>query len=108
MVISMVKISELVNPLILADKMVGFNGDSEFKDSNGELQMGSWTFVGILKDEDIDIVDEKYGIFELEDEITEVDIFIFGNDKLIPVWDAGHNFVCCVKIHYRRDDDALC
>lgn len=94
----MVKISTLINPLILAEKWVGFNGDSEFIDSDGELQMGSWSFVGILKDEDIESVDEKYGIFSLDDEIKEEDVF--NNENLIPVWDKNRQFVACIKIHY--------
>lgn len=36
----------LLNPKILSDyHYEGFQGDSEFIDSNGELQFGSWTFV---------------------------------------------------------------
>ena len=99
----MVKISTLINPLMIADKWVGFNGDSEFYDSNGNLQMGSWTFVGILDEDAIESVDAKYGIFDLDDEIRDEDVF--DNDKLIPVWDAHKQFVACIKVHYRRDYD---
>ena len=97
----MIKISSLINPFIIADQWVGFNGDSEFIDLNGELQMGSWTYAGVLKDEDIDYVDEKYGIFSLDDEIPEQ--AVFDNEKLIPVWDAHKQFVACIQINYRRD-----
>ena len=97
----MVKINSLINPSILAEQWVGFNGDSEFMDSNGELQMGSWTYAGILKDEDIEYVDEKYGIFSLDDEINEDDVY--GNNQLIPVWDSNNEFVACIQIHYRRN-----
>ena len=99
----MVKISTLINPLMIADKWVGFNGDSEFYDSNGNLQMGSWTFVGILDESDIESVDEKYGIFGLDDEIRDEDVF--DNDYLIPVWDSNKQFVACIKVHYRSDYD---
>lgn len=94
----MVTISTLINPLILADKWVGFNGDSEFIDSDGELQMGCWTYEGILDENDIGYVDEKYGIFDLDDEIEEEDVF--DNENLIPVWDKNKQFVACIKIHY--------
>lgn len=94
----MVKISTLINPLILTEKWVGFNGDSEFFDSDGELQMGCWTYDGILDEKDIDYVDEKYGIFDLDDEIKEADVF--DNENLIPVWDKNRQFVACIKIHY--------
>ena len=99
----MVKISTLINPLMIADKWVGFNGDSEFYDSNGNLQMGSWTFVGILDESDIESVDEKYGMFGLDDEIRDEDVF--DNDYLIPVWDSNKQFVACIKVHYRSDYD---
>lgn len=97
----MVKISTLINPLILADKWVGFNGDSEFIDSDGELQIGCWTFVEILEDEFIEDIDAEIGIFNLDDEIEEEDIF--DNENLIPVWDKNRQFVACIKVHYRRD-----
>ena len=99
----MVKISTLINPLMIADKWVGFNGDSEFYDSNGNLQMGSWTFVGILDEDAIESVDAKYGIFDLDDEIRDEDVF--DNDYLIPVWDSNKQFVACIKVDYVGDYD---
>ena len=100
-VISMVKICTLINPLILANKWVGFNGDSEFEDINGETQMGGWTFKGILEEKDIEYVDEKWGIFDLDDEIEDKDVF--DNELNIPVWDAKREFVAIIQIHYKSD-----
>lgn len=83
--------------------MVGFQGNSEFFNDDGELMMGYWSFDGILDENDIEYVNEKYGIFDLDDEIRDEDVF--DNDKLIPVWDANKQFVACIKVHYRSDDD---
>lgn len=99
----MVRFNQILNPLILADKWVGFNGDSEFINEDGELMMGSWTFVGILDESAIDSVEKKYGIFDLDDEINE-DALI-DQELMFPVWDAKKNFVCAVQFHYRGDDD---
>lgn len=99
----MVKFENILNPLILADKMVGFHGNSEFFDSDGNLQMGYWTFVGIIKDEDVPALDEQYGVFSLDDEIE--DELVFNQELMFPVWDAKKEFVCAVQFHYRSDDD---
>lgn len=47
----MLKFRDLINPAILNDEdMVGFTGDSEYTDEEGELIMGSWIFVDAMND----------------------------------------------------------
>ena len=97
----MVKFETLINPLILADRMVGFNGDSEFKDSDGELHMGSWTFVGIVDGRDIEAIERLYPTFTLEDDINEDEVF--NRTKPFLLWSPREKFLTVVEIHYRDD-----
>lgn len=86
----MVKIRELINTSILNSEWVGFNGDSEFIDENGELQMGSWTFLEMSSKQEV-----HYG---LNAEISNDKIF---NNPCI-IWvqnDKGHS--CKIQLNYK-------
>ena len=87
----MVQIRELINTSILNSEWVGFNGDSEYIDENGELQMGCWTFKGIIQDPQ----GEPYTI---NDEIQ--DDIIYG-DWLIPVTNEKGN-ICIIELGYNH------
>lgn len=87
-----IKISQIVNTSILNSEWVGFHGDSEYVDADGEVQMGYWTFR--------DISDDGVIIpFELDDEIPEGALY---EDYLIPIRNKNGN-ICVVEFHYRSD-----
>ena len=44
----MVQFKDLINVGILNAEWVGFQGDSEYVDENGEVQLGYWSFVEVL------------------------------------------------------------
>ena len=95
-----VQLRTLLNPNILNARWVKFFGDSEYVDEHGELKMGYWSFSGIVDEKDADYVDEKYGIFSLDDEIDDTEIY--NNDLDFPIWnDKGD--LCAVKFHYGGD-----
>lgn len=62
---------DLLNPTILNNEWVGFFGDSEFINKNGELIMGAWTFNtlfdGWLRDVEYPTLDTEVD----EDEISK-------------------------------------
>ena len=60
-----IKIERVINTGILNSEWVGFSGDSEYEDADGELQLGYWNFIGITEDTQGEIP------FELDDEIPE-------------------------------------
>ena len=94
----MVKISQLLNPLILNAGWVNFQGDSEFKTEDGELKMGAWSFIGIIDEEsEVAKIEEKYGGFGLDDDFPEE--AIYNQDKYIPIYNSKGQ-LCVVQFHY--------
>ena len=93
-VMLMIKISHLINSSILNSEWVGFSGDSEFVDSDGELQLGYWNFIGIT--------DETKGEtpFELEDEISEEAVY---GDYTVLIRNKK-NHICMVQFKYVKED----
>lgn len=89
-----IKINQLLNSSILNDEMVGFQGDSEYLDETGNLQLGAWSFIGITDDSQEEIP------FDLDDEIEEEVLY---NDELIIIIKNKHDHICMVKFHYRRE-----
>lgn len=83
------KIRDILNPLILNNEWVGFNGDSEYLNDKGELILGYWVF--------LDIIEEDTGdILTLDSEIDEfalfnVEVFKIRND---------HGNICLVEFRY--------
>ena len=58
---------ELINYSILNDEnMVGFQGDSEYENCDGDMVFGSWSFTGVYEDEPI-----KDSDWNLDSEIPE-------------------------------------
>ena len=90
----MIKISSLINSSILNSEWVGFSGDSEFVDSDGELQMGYWTFIGIIEHR------KGKTFFEIDDEIPEEDIY--GNHAVL-IRNKNDN-VCMVEFKYVKEE----
>lgn len=89
----MVRFRQLLNPLILNEGWIGFQGDSEFKGEDGELHMGYWSFLGILDDAPTD------NDWELDDEIEEgLFLAVCKGWKFKVVND--HRQVCAVEFHY--------
>ena len=91
----MVQIKELINTSILDAFWVGFTGDSEFFDKDGEIQMGYWTFVDL---EDIR-THKPSEILSYEDEIDENELF--QGDNFYPVKNSK-DIICLVKISYQK------
>ena len=90
------KIRDLINPLILNNtSMVGFMGDSEYVDEDGELVMGYWAFNSI---------DELNGAgrtpFSLDDMIDESELFDVEDMLFFVKNDDG--VVCKILFIYRR------
>ena len=99
----MVKISQLLNPLILNAEWVNFQGDSEFKSEDGEWKMGAWSFIAIIDDESkVAEIEEKYSGWHLDDDFPED--AVFNQDKNIPVYNSKGQ-LCVVQFHYRGDLD---
>lgn len=90
----MVKIRHLLNPLILSSGMVGFFGDSEYRNSDGELVMGYWNFI---KCSDCWVKDEGY--LSLDDCISDVELF--EGDGMYEVFNDKGN-LCLVQFIYRK------
>ena len=82
-----VKIERVINAGILNSEWIGFSGDSEYEDENGELQLGYWNFIGITEDTNGEIP------FDLTDEIPEEAIH---GDCLIPIKNNKGN-ICVIK-----------
>ena len=93
-VIQMIKIERLINSSILNSEWVGFSGDSEFVDSDGELQMGYWNFIGITKET------KGETPFEIEDKIPEE--AIYGNFTVLIRNKKDH--VCMVEFKYVKEE----
>lgn len=86
----MVKIRDVLNPLILNDEWVGFNGDSEYEHPQLGLMMGGWTFHEILNDAPTD------NDWNLDDEIPDEALY---RDYLFKIVNGNGN-VCVVQFHY--------
>ena len=64
-----IKLRDLLNPLILNDRWVGFQGNSEYVLEDGEVRMGYWTFLDAM---DIDDAHEGNHLtldYEIDDSI---------------------------------------
>ena len=83
-----VKIERLINSSILNSEWIGFSGDSEYEDENGELQLGYWNFIGITEDTNEETP------FDLTDEIPEEAL---KGDFLIPIKN-NKDHICVVKV----------
>lgn len=93
----MVQIRDLINTSILNSEWVGFNGDSEYIDEDGELQMGSWTFLEVSSKQEA-----HYG---LDAEV--------GNDKIFnspwTFWVQNDNGTSCkVQLNYMHSQCKVC
>ena len=89
----MVKISSLLNSGILNAEWVGFQGDSEFIDENGELQLGYWSFLGISDEKPSD--DD----WELDGEIPEEALY---DEKWLFKVINKKGRVCIVRFSYTK------
>ena len=89
----MIKFRELLNYLLLNDGRVGFMGDSEYIDEEGEIRMGYWAFLNIV--EDIHIKDN----FTLDDEIDDSELLG------IPVYavENDNGQLCIVEFIYKEE-----
>ena len=103
-----VPIKEVLNPEILNDGMVGFQGDSEYVDENGELHFGSWSFIGFADsptNEELAKNGEKWRNWTVKEDGVRPKLYenylYFG--VILPIEnDKGE--VCKVKFHYTRSD----
>ena len=93
----MVQIRELINTSILNSEWVGFNGDSEYIDEDGEIQMGCWTFKDILQD-------PQGTPYQLTDEVDNYAIY---GDCTISVINENGN-VCLVELGYTNAECEKC
>ena len=93
----MVKIRDLINPSILNSEWVGFQGDSEYEDEDGELQMGCWTFKSIE-------TDPKGTPYQLDDELTNYEIY---GDCNIRVQNEKEN-ICIIELGYTHKECEKC
>lgn len=89
-----IKISNLINSSILNSEWIGFTGDSEYVDADGELQLGYWTFIGIIE------YRKGKTFFEIDDEIPEE--VIHGNHAVL-IRNENDN-VCMVEFKYRKEE----
>ena len=89
-----IKISNLINSSILNSEWVGFSGDSEYVDDNGEVQMGYWNFVGITEET------KGETPFEIEDEIPEE--AVYGDFTVLIRNKKDH--ICMVEFKYVKEE----
>lgn len=87
----MVRFRQLLNPLILNEGWIGFQGDSEFKGEDGKLHMGYWSFLGILDDAPTD------NDWDMDDEID--DSVLYEEKWAFKVINSKGQ-VCVVKFKY--------
>ena len=92
----MVKISQICNTLILDDEWVRFQGDSEYKDEEGNWHMGYWSFLGIVDDVPADAI-----ILDFDDEVDEKFLY---EDLAFAIRNSNGN-ICVVKFHYRKEEE---
>ena len=93
----MIKLRDLLNPLILNDGWVGFQGNSEYVLENGEVRMGYWTFLDIIDAGDA----HKKDNFTLDDEIDESELL----DDI--TWKVENDIgqLCVVQFTYNGNND---
>lgn len=89
-----IKLSKLINSSILNDEWVGFLGDSEYTDSNGELVFGYWHFKEIVGKELSKDMNEDEWVFDVEDKID------INTSKSIIFIRNSNNNICLVKLMY--------
>ncbi len=67
----MIKFRELINYFILnEDRWIGFQGDSEYTNENGDIKMGFWSFLDIIEQENVRVKEH----FTLDDEISDLEL----------------------------------
>lgn len=91
-----VKINQILNTGILNAEWIGFHGDSEYEDKDGEWHLGAWSFIGVTTNPRGEIP------WELDDEVEEEALY---NPELTFVIRNKRGKICLVKFHYRRDED---
>ena len=96
----MVKFSQILNPLILDAEWVGFQGDSEFKDIKGELQLGYWSFLKIVP---VGTYSENY-VYDVDDDVDEG--IILSNKFQFIVRNKKGNW-CAVEFKYPKRSDGV-
>ena len=98
----MVTFNELVNGAILNEaKWIGFMGDSEYENENGELIMGMWAFLGTSTElhfpkEDYLNLHKEYG-----DDLVEEILTKYGGECDV-LNDNG--VLCRIKLFYDVED----
>lgn len=87
-----VKFRELLNPLILDEGWIGFQGDSEYMNADGELVFGYWEF------HEVDEYGHINGVpYKLDDMIE--DYLLCNNDSLFII-ENDKGVVCKVRFIY--------
>ena len=99
--IKKIQIRKLVNPLILNDGWVGFQGDSEFESDGGFTGLGAWSYLDIIQDEQTlaEIKNDTFWlpVYDIDDEITITEMMA----KCLIVRNDGGAY-CVVKFHYHE------
>jgi hypothetical protein len=91
--LAILKFRDLINPNILNDEdMIGFQGDSEYVNGDGELVCGTWTFI----DKGFDVREDDWN---LDSEILE-DV-LWGNLTHYLVKN-DNGTVCEIRLQYNR------
>ena len=88
-----IPIKTILNPGILNDEWINFQGDSEYIDAEGNLQLGMWSFIGITEDP------QGETPFTLEDSIPEEALY----ENYIFVIKNKQDHICMVKFHYNKN-----
>lgn len=91
-----IKFRNLLNPYILNDEKVGFQGNSEYEDENGKLRMGYWTFLDIIDIEDAHVNNH----FTLDDEIEDYQLLNMIGWKV----KNDNGTLCIVQFIYPDDE----
>ena len=89
----MVKFKQLVNTSILdSEEWIGFFGDSEYKNKDGEVVMGYWSFDGINNNLEADS-SNTYDMELSEDELTGQKGYTLLN---------GKGTICLITLYYNK------
>lgn len=84
-----IPIKKLINPYILNQEWVNFQGDSEYTNEKGELKYGNWTFKKIIKN-------NKGNILGIDSVIDENQIYEKNRIKI----KNDNNKICIIEINY--------
>ena len=86
---------ELINSTILNDEdMVGFQGDSEYRNCDGKLVFGSWSFTDVYEDEPVQESD-----WNLDSEIPEHTLWDGIQDYLVR---NDNGTLCEIQLKFRK------